>query len=116
MKRITATLMMCCLFPGVGYGYKLYGHGNSSCGEWLSKRKSDDYLGELAWIQGWVSAAGRYRKYELKDTDADSMAAYVDKYCRQNPLLGVNNAAHQLVEALTPVQEYEKELRRLLNK
>jgi hypothetical protein len=53
-------------------------------------------------VLGWVSAAGYYAvQGELRDTDANSVAAWVDKYCRENPLNKVKDAAKSLIDELS---------------
>lgn len=53
------------------------------------------------WLLGFISAARLYRvRAALHDSDADAMAAWVDKYCRDIPLDTVQQAALGLVDTL----------------
>jgi len=84
--------------------YTVYGPGNDSCGKWLDARaKEPNYSAFVqvysAWVLGYVTAYGNYGP-DLKRTDASAIDAWVDNYCRQNPLDNLNTAAKNLVEAL----------------
>jgi ElaB/YqjD/DUF883 family membrane-anchored ribosome-binding protein len=51
---------------------------------------------------GWLSAAGYYNVHgSLRVTDADAVAAWMDKYCRENPLNSIGDAAASLVDELS---------------
>ena len=53
------------------------------------------------WVLGWVSAAGAYHVREaLRVTDADAITSWVDKYCRENPIDPLHEAAQNLVVEL----------------
>ena len=52
-----------------------------------------------SWVLGWVSAAGYYGAH-LRHTDADAISAWVDNYCRANPLNQIKDAADSLVDEL----------------
>ena len=60
---------------------------------------------ELSWVLGWVSAAGTYLGAtlggQLRHTDADAIAASLDKYCRENPLKNITDASLSLVLELS---------------
>lgn len=67
------------------------GVGTSSCGKYLESRA--DPVSDLmikSWAQGFLSGlnfATYFSKQRLAILpDAQSMAAYLDKYCRENPL------------------------------
>lgn len=73
------------------------GAGMSSCGEWLEHRQmnSEGVNSSLtSWVQGLLSglnfaraaAAADFSKALVILPDAPSMLAYVDKFCRENPL------------------------------
>lgn len=80
--------------------YITYGAGNSSCGTWLSERPSGNYFNESQWMLGFISATGYYEVMDLKETDAKALTAWMDNYCRANPLDGFNEGVHSLVEEL----------------
>lgn len=74
--------------------YVFPGAGATSCGSWLKLRaEGDEMLGFIvtSWVQGFLSGMNvqRYRlakKDMVLIPDSPSIQAYVDKYCRDNPL------------------------------
>jgi hypothetical protein len=77
----------------------IYGAGVQSCGKWLDERRTPiDWLEEGQWVLGYVSAAGEF--LNLRDTDSRGISAWVDNYCRDNPLKSIGNAAMALVKEL----------------
>lgn len=100
-KRVIAALMLCCLLPGISSAqYTVYGPGGNSCGRWLEDRKSFVWVSGIMWLSGWLSAAGYYGIADLKRTSSDAMAAFVDKYCQENPGSDIDDAAMALVKDL----------------
>jgi len=88
--------------------YRDYGAGVASCGKWLADRsdwlanRSIQHGVDLSWVLGWLSAAGYYDvRGDLRDTDADAVTAWVDKYCREHPLNEIDEAASSLVVELS---------------
>jgi hypothetical protein len=80
--------------------FKLYGAGVNSCGKWLSDRKADRWYDEGQWLLGWVSAVGYYGVANLRQTDSDAIAAWLDNYCQAHPLDQLDVAADHLVDAI----------------
>lgn len=86
--------------------YNNYGAGLTTCGTWLAERgdsrQQQAWSLDHQWVLVWVSAAGYYYvQGGLRDTDANSIAAWVDKYCRENPLNKIKDAAKSLVTELS---------------
>ena len=82
--------------------YRRYGAGVSSCGTWLENRRSPNefvWMANGQWIMGWLSAAGHYGT-DLKKTDSAAISAWVDNYCKANPLEDLEKAAISLADAL----------------
>lgn len=79
--------------------YAVLGFGTKSCGVWLKERKSE--LIYTSWITGYLSAVNEYHWSEGKDLfegiDLDGIQAWIDKYCRENPLDKISRAASKLV-------------------
>ena len=91
------------------------GAGAMSCGQWLSAREGlkqprsssyqDDLLNEsmmASWVQGFTFAGGMSAGASVNDflqaiPDSDSVEAWTDKYCREQPLKKIANAAAALV-------------------
>jgi hypothetical protein len=81
--------------------FHAYGAGLLSCGKWLAARKGNDWYENGQWVFGWVSAAGNYNvQGSLRHSDSLALAAWVDKYCRENPLKTVAQASAALVDEL----------------
>lgn len=73
-------------------GNVVSGAGATSCGQYLknSASNNEDTWLVITWAQGFLSGMNIARKNEkLKMVllpDADSIRAYIDKYCRESPL------------------------------
>jgi hypothetical protein len=84
----------------------VYGIGAYSCGVWLSDAKNNNtHQTNVHWAMGWLSAAGVYNPaVKLRHTDFYAVSAYMDKYCRENPLNSVYEGAASLVQELAKPQ------------
>lgn len=82
----------------------IYGAGVRSCGSWLEARKDDDVVWQVyvQWTLGFLSAANVYLENTPQKTDSDAVIAWLDNYCRDNPLSSVRNAMVNLVLELQP--------------
>ena len=85
----------------------IVGIGTGSCGSYLQLRsaKSQHFDDSLeGWIAGFVSGMNHARFGISKSIkllpDGPSMLAYVDKFCRDNPLGTVFNGADALFEEI----------------
>jgi hypothetical protein len=54
----------------------------------------------IHWIQGWLSAAQHYQRFPLKQTDEGAIAAFMDKFCQEQPLADIYEGAYELVDSL----------------
>lgn len=96
-----------CLLLGYGLGsaqgtFKVYGHGNSSCGEWTSQRRSERAVQTNAtWVAGFVSGAGYGSSRPLRETDTAGIIAWMDARCAAHPLEAIAEAAAALVVEMT---------------
>lgn len=82
----------------------LYGAGASSCGKWLADRTSLIHSIELNWVFGFLTASENYSAslgVHVRQTDKDAVEAFVDKYCRENPLKDIADASVGLVLELS---------------
>ena len=86
--------------------FETMGAGNTSCGQYLEARRPSDWdRSYLHWVGGFLSAinwtfAGRGYKSALGRFDGDGALAWLDKYCRENPLDVFATAATALVNHL----------------
>jgi hypothetical protein len=86
----------------------LYGAGAKSCGTWLADRETPLHHLELQWVLGYLTASEQFLGEMrldptggLSHTDANAVAAWLDKYCRENPLRPIAFASSNLVLELT---------------
>ena len=93
----------------------VFGAGHASCATFLkeSKESKEEYLVALAWIHGFVSAAGAYNeayKEAYKDTQKSRGWNHIDHmngtvlvihaHCKDNPLDILANATRTAVDVL----------------
>jgi hypothetical protein len=83
----------------------VYGAGTQSCGTWLAQSGNEILRGHMkSWVLGFLTAyeaALLEMHVNLRHTDANAVAAWVDKYCRENPLKDVSDASANLVVELS---------------
>lgn len=77
------------------------GFGAQGCGKYLADRAKKSVAfdqGYAGWVLGYLSAYnffGTHKQVALPEPD--TVLAYTDKYCRDNPLRYVANAADALI-------------------
>lgn len=83
----------------------IIGIGNSSCGSWTSWRSSTDMesfsmaFGARSWVAGYLTAtAGEYEQINkaIHQVDSTGLEAWIDNWCRANPLRSIGEAANAL--------------------
>ena len=86
--------------------WAINGVGNTACNEHVSYKQefSQWYWSNLYWLQGFITGAG-YQQFKTlgysrlsPDHDPDSMAIWVDTYCRENPHDGLAQVAQAFVD------------------
>ena len=113
VKKYTLLLILVSLFSQYAHaGTYYYGAGFKSCEMWLSDLyiyKSDNYNNainscevrsnyavNMEWVNGFISAHGWKKDW---DNDAElDQRAFVTKYCKENPLDNIHDAAQALVK------------------
>jgi hypothetical protein len=84
---------------------RLLGPGTHSCGFWQEERRTPGVLklGFEAWVLGFLSRAGLDETLNkvsglniTAGTDVKGLSAWIDNYCRDNPLDDVATAAAAL--------------------
>lgn len=100
LVAVAAALALTAPLPSVASGYETYGPGVKSCGHWTNESHGELRYDLSEWVLGYVSAAGYYNDYHLRDTDADGISAYMDTYCKAHPLDSVEKGAQHLIEDL----------------
>jgi hypothetical protein len=76
-----------------------YGAGVSSCGKWIAANQAQ-HLTYSAWVLGFVSGFGHAAVTDLRETDADAIDAWMNKFCREHPLETISHASQALVSEL----------------
>lgn len=77
-----------------------------SCGAYVETRLGEGALGPnsiqmFSWVQGYLSAYNNYSKYPMVDVPSFAgIAAFLDKYCRDNPLHHVAHGVDALLAEL----------------
>jgi hypothetical protein len=74
-----------------------------SCGGWTNTpKRSVEHEVFKKWVLGFVSGANWENKDGdfLRGTDSDALTAWIDNYCRRNPLNGISQAVIELMKEL----------------
>ncbi len=102
-----ALLLAVFLISGTAWAvdYKVFGIGTQSCGGWTAAKKMKSYPFDYqTWITGYLTAYSRWAEEGLGpvgNSDANGAWAWIDNYCRDNPLEDVADAAEALILAIT---------------
>ena len=106
-KGTVAALVIAVLLIGGGtaWGYQAFGVGLESCGAWTTAKeeKSSKQPNYYNWIGGYLTAYNRWVESEsgpVSKTKMRGVAAWIDNYCRDNPLEVVATAAERLIYAI----------------
>lgn len=102
MKVIVAAVLSAFLAnPASAESAGLIGTGTLSCGVWLENSANPEARDLYTqWLVGFLSAHNYYHlNRQAKIPDFASVGAWLDSYCRNNPLHPVFFAAAALVEA-----------------
>ena len=103
MKTLIKTLLVTAVIAtatiSVPAGaYKVFGHGNTSCGKWISEKSENSWLYRTydAWVLGFVSGNSwaENHKYEAH---SDRIFGWIDNYCQANPMKYIHDAVEALV-------------------
>lgn len=73
---------------------RLIGSAGLSCGEWINEKNEVVRLGRRSWVLGYLSGLNALSSVDfLKGFEVEGISAAIDKYCRENPLNDVADAA-----------------------
>ena len=91
------------LGPPEGQARSSIGPLDFSCGKWIktSKRTAEHQVLQ-SWILGFLSGVN-FQNLDgdfLQGRDADGLTAWIDNYCRRNPLSATTQAAFELIKEL----------------
>ena len=65
------------------------GYANLSCGMYLEERKKDsiEYYMFKSWLKGYMTGLSQERAKDIRqDRDYEGMLAWLENYCKANPL------------------------------
>ena len=88
---------------GASAEYAFLGQGGFSCGRWQQGRRTKEPTSftAQAWVLGYLTRANYSGDTSLTaGTDADGVFAWIDNFCRANPLKDIADAAEYLVAEL----------------
>ena len=77
------------------------GSGGLSCGHWLDGEKQSVRNIDISWVLGYLSGLNLTSQINfLQGYDHKGIAAAIDKYCRENPLKDVADAADDVAKQM----------------
>lgn len=106
-----ATVALALLVPVVASAqqprtnYAVFGIGTKTCGYWTETRKVDNYanVALIIWLAGYMTAFDLHGTDKMDGSngaDMDGLEAWIDNYCKANPLRTIANAAEALTYEL----------------
>lgn len=102
MKAIVTVILLAhSLTATATESISVIGTGTLSCGVWLENSKSPEARALYTqWVVGFLSAHNYYLSNKQASVpDLSTAGAWLDSYCRKNPLHMVISASAALVEA-----------------
>ena len=111
MKCKTGLAIKCCtlllLVPALGASVSnaVSIRGAGDCGTWIEKQKEEEkgrFNSQQAWLVGYLSGLAVARQINFwGDQSANSLSnesvfLWMDNYCKNNPLMGINDGADAL--------------------
>ena len=101
--RIAMLLLVAAISTAQAQERAVIGPAGFSCGKWTNTLKDKPNHERLTqWVLGYLSGVNVHQTGPdfLRDRDADSLTAWIDDYCRRNPLHHVNQALFELLDVL----------------
>ena len=92
------------VFPQAKRFVTVLGAVENSCADWITARDRKNAQAYEFWLLGYVSGLNMSQDHSidfLSGIKANSLALWMDKYCRENPLKTIPDGAFQLIEELT---------------
>ena len=78
--------------------------GFPSCADYLQHRKNGDLMDDYDtawWVMGYITAYNNYgTNPQIKVPDPNTIWAYMDKFCRNQPLQNVLTGTYELISDL----------------
>jgi hypothetical protein len=109
MKRsiVLAALLLMMANASAQGAAEIGGAGTVSCGVYLQDRKTDNRtdIQYIQWIWGYISAYNFFSQHaQISRTriDGGTILAYLEKYCRDNPLQFVVGGGDAMIDRQIP--------------
>ena len=111
MKTLRLLFLSSLLSITLGYATSatagvIQGAGAIPCGKWISERATGGHNMALAWVMGFMSSYNHYVRSSSKrngvfgEIDHNSIALWMDNYCKSNPLESVYSGSDKLIEEM----------------
>lgn len=105
VTSIQAAILFCAASATNAQQIAVFSYADSSCGAWARSATSESARAQyMSWFRGFVTGynfANPENQVAMgRMPDGDTLALYIDKYCRENPLNPFVSAAFKLVEEL----------------
>jgi hypothetical protein len=72
----------------------MLGAGNLSCGSWIAQRDEMVRQLNISWVLGYLSGMNLMADKDfLKSYEVNGITEAINKYCRENPLNNITDAA-----------------------
>src|SRR5437867_798159 len=103
MRTLALALLM-LVFNGMAANANVMLRGTPSCGLWIQERDRNRHS-DASYLNGWLvgylsGAAVHSNKDIIRGTDNASIEAWMDNYCRANPLMNLADGAEALFDEL----------------
>jgi hypothetical protein len=95
---LTTILIASSLADARENSWNVFGHGNSSCGEWVQPKDVSRET-NMAWVLGFLSGA-QFGAAAVFETDAAAVEVYMTNYCQAHPLEKIVEGAKALANDL----------------
>ena len=105
-KLTVCTLLISLVSASQSFAGSIQGAGALPCGEWVEQRTRGDHNMALAWVMGFMSSYNHYTYNGSKkngtfgDINHNSIALWMDNYCKANPLESVYGGSVKLIEEM----------------
>ena len=77
-------------------------HGPFKCGDYLEDRQRNEKSSlPVSWVYGYISAYNRFGVHaQVQASDPPTVSAYLEKYCRDNPLKDIAAGTNSMITEL----------------
>lgn len=81
---------------------QIQGVGGDTCGEYVARQRLSAYEYMVhSWMQGYMAGYNAFAKSpQVKPPSIETLEAFIDKYCRDNPLATVAAMTDSLIQQL----------------